>query len=113
MAKTADQLPKWLATRALRSGDNPRHHWPHSRMVASLLALARSCPSGLNATARTQLVWPVRGWPMGWPVVGSHSRTVVSELALASSCPFGLNAIAHTRLVWPVRGWPGGWPVVG
>ena len=32
----------------------------HSRAVWSSLAVARVCPSGLNATALTALVWPVR-----------------------------------------------------
>ena len=50
----------------------------HSRTVWSLLAEARRCPSGLNATPSTGPVWPVRGAPMGWPVSASHSRTVSS-----------------------------------
>ncbi len=35
----------------------------HNRMVSSALPEARMCPSGLNATLITPLVWPVRGWP--------------------------------------------------
>jgi hypothetical protein len=37
----------------------------HSRVVWSLLPLARVCLSGLNATVLTALVWPVRGEPRG------------------------------------------------
>ena len=37
----------------------------HSRTVWSPLAVASSCPSGLNATAVTASVWPVSGVPMG------------------------------------------------
>jgi hypothetical protein len=33
---------------------------PHSRTVLSSLPLASSSPSGLNATPRTESVWPVR-----------------------------------------------------
>ena len=66
------------------------------------------CPSGLNATPLTQPVWPVSGWPTGWPVSASHSRTVPSALALASSVPSGLNATPLTKPVWPVSGWPSG-----
>ena len=36
----------------------------HSRTVPSLPALACRCPSGLNATALTSLLWPVRGRPV-------------------------------------------------
>ena len=54
--------------------------WPvsasHSRTVASSLAEASRCPSGLNATPFTAPVWPVSGAPIGWPVSASHSRTV-------------------------------------
>jgi hypothetical protein len=43
--------------------------WPvsafHSRTVVSALALASRCPSGLNATLSTPLVWPVNGSPRG------------------------------------------------
>jgi hypothetical protein len=38
---------------------------PHSRMVWSRLPLARVCPSGLNTTASTELVWPLKGRPNG------------------------------------------------
>jgi len=37
----------------------------HNRTVLSPLLLARVCPSGLNTTEPTALVWPVRGWPSG------------------------------------------------
>ena len=57
----------------------------HSRIVRSLLALARSLPSRLNATPFTDSLWPVRGWPCGRPEATSHSCAVSSPLALASS----------------------------
>ena len=52
------------------------------------------CPSGLNATEQTPLVWPVRvpsrlGW---WGSLTSHNRAVLSTLAVARVCPSGLNA---------------------
>src|SRR5438132_1096426 len=49
--------------------------------IRSSLAVASRAPSGLNATPRTSLVWPVSGLPWGWPVVTFHSRTVRSALA--------------------------------
>jgi hypothetical protein len=67
-----------------------------SRTVWSALALASVLPSGLNATAKTESVWPVRGSPWGWPVAVSQSRTLWSALALASVLPSGLNATAET-----------------
>ena len=51
---------------------------PH-RLVAT--AGDDAVPSGLNATLHTTSVWPVSGWPTGWPVSASHSRTVLSSLA--------------------------------
>ena len=53
----------------------------HNRTVPSQLADARTVPSGLNPTELTELVWPVRGCPMGSPVAGFHNRTVPSKLA--------------------------------
>ena len=63
------------------------------------------CPSGLNATEKTALVWPVRvlsglGW---WGSLTSHNRAVWSALAVARVCPSGLKATEQTPLVWPVR----------
>jgi hypothetical protein len=64
----------------------------HNRAVLS--AVARVCPSGLNATDKTELVWPVRvlrGW--GWRgSLTSHNRAVLSVLAVARVRPSGLNA---------------------
>ena len=56
----------------------------HNRAVVSWLVVARVCPSGLNATELTPLVWPVRvlsvvGW---WGSLMSHSRAVLSWLAV-------------------------------
>ena len=86
----------------------------HNRTVPAKLAFAkrapladaRTVPSGLNATELTELVWPVRGCPMGWPVAGFHNRTVASPLADARTVPLGLNATERTPSVWPVRGCP-------
>ncbi len=55
-------------------------------------------PSGLNATLITASVWPVSGWPTGWPVSASHSRTVLSQLPETMRCPSGLNATLVTAL---------------
>ena len=73
----------------------------HSRTVpllGSLSALARSLPSGLNATPATPYALPP-GWgsagtgaPTGCRVAGFHSRTVPSLSPVASSLPSGLNA---------------------
>ena len=70
-----------------------------------MLAVARVCPSGLNATEKTPLVWPVTvpsvcGWRGS---LMSHNRAVSSPLAVARVCPSGLNATEKTVLVWPVR----------
>ena len=70
-------------------------------------------PSGLNATLHTAPVWPVSGWPTGWPVAASHTRTVLSPLPVTMRLPSGLNATLVTASVWPVSGWPMGWPVAG
>ena len=70
----------------------------HSRTVPSSPAEASRRPSGLNATAITAPVWPVRV-ACSAPVAGSHSRTVPSSLAEASSRPSGLNATAITAPV--------------
>ncbi len=50
----------------------------HSRAVVSPLAVARVCPSGLNATKKTALVWPVRvASAVGWRgSLRSHNRAV-------------------------------------
>src|SRR2546421_11486586 len=72
---------------------------PHNRTVWSVLPLARVWPSGLNATERMGLVWPVRGWPRGVGWAGSvtfHNRTVLSLLLVARVCPSGLNATEVT-----------------
>ena len=78
----------------------------HNRMVWSSLAEAIRCPSGLNATLFTGLVWPVSVL-RGWPVSAFHSRTVWSALAEAIRCPSGLNATLFTGPVWPVSGLEG------
>ena len=55
-------------------------------------------PSGLNATLITASVWPVSGWPMGWPVSASHTRTVLSLLPEAMRCAVGAERHAAHRL---------------
>lgn len=60
------------------------------------------CPSGLNATASTVSLCPVRGLPMrrGRVVLlMSHSITVRSALTVASVCPSGVKATDHTESV--------------
>ena len=50
----------------------------HSRTLPSASAVARTLPSGLNATAYTPPPDPVstgRGAPTACPVAGFHSRT--------------------------------------
>ena len=41
-------------------------------------------------------MWPVSGWPTGWPVAASHTRTVLSALPETIRVPSGLNATLHT-----------------
>ena len=66
------------------------------------------CPSGLNATLDTVLVWPVRGWPSGAGWAGSvrfHNRTVASSLPEVVRAdrregvisPLGLGATARSN----------------
>ena len=57
--------------------------------MASVLAVARVCPSGLNATEWTALVGPVARGPGR-----SHNRAVLLTLAVAKVCPSGLKATA-------------------
>jgi hypothetical protein len=47
----------------------------HSRTDLSSLALATRCPSGLNVTRFTPLVWHLTGSPIGWPVSGFRVET--------------------------------------
>ena len=70
----------------------------HSRTVPSRCRWPAVVPSGLNATALTASVWPVRGRRCGRPVATSHSRTVPSSLPVASSVPSGLNATDRHRV---------------
>ena len=66
----------------------------HSLMLSSpALPAASVFPSGLNATALTVPVSPVRGCPIAMAWAGSvtfHSRTAPSLLAAARVCPSGL-----------------------
>ena len=68
-------------------------------------------PSGLNATLYTASVWPVSGWPTGWPVAASHSRTVLSALPEAMRLPSGLNATLFTLPCVAGQRLADGWPV--
>jgi hypothetical protein len=49
----------------------------HTLTVPSQLAEASRCPSGLNATLKTQLVCP-SSVSNFWPVAASHTLTVLS-----------------------------------
>jgi len=60
-------------------------------------------PSGLNATALTQLLW-ASGGVTGVPLRASHTRAVWSSLAVASRVPSGLNATAKTPPLWTSGG---------
>src|SRR5262249_30255315 len=76
------------------------------------------CPLAVvpNATELTPSLWPVRGLPMGAPVMGSHSRTVPSQLAEASSgSPLAdmPHATELTPSLWPLRGLPMGPALLG
>src|SRR5690606_20086700 len=70
------------------------------RTVPSLLALASTEPSGLNATDHTRSVCPSR-ISRSVPSGVFHRRTVPSSLALASSEPSGLNATDRTQSACP------------
>ena len=48
-----------------------------------------ACAVGAERHPLTQSVWPVSGWPTGWPVAASHSRTVWSLLPEASGARRG------------------------
>ena len=72
--------------------------------MLSALPETMRLPSGLNATLDTVSVWPVSGWPTGWPVSASHSRTVLSKLPETIRLPSGLNATLITVSVCPVIG---------
>ena len=69
--------------------------------VLSSDAEASVCPSGLNATPVTPLVWPRSGSPRGLPDLTSQRITVLSPDAEASVSPSGLNATPITGLVCP------------
>ena len=78
-----------------RAGRCPR---PTAAPCRRQLPEAMRLPSGLNATLDTESVWPVSGWPIGWPVSASHSRTVLSALPEAMRVPSGLNATLVHRV---------------
>ncbi len=64
----------------------------HSRTVVSLLAVASSRPSGLNATSATQLVWPVRVRRQsrpGRPAMPGCSPGPARTRDMSSSAPSG------------------------
>ena len=44
--------------------------------LIEILPLTICFPSGLKATELTEAVWPLKGWPTGWPLATSHSRRV-------------------------------------
>lgn len=53
------------------------------------------------------LVWPLKGWPRGWPDWGSHRRTVLSIDPVAMAVSSGDQDATRTQLVWPLRVWKG------
>ena len=56
---------------------------------------------GAERHADTASVWPVSGWPTGWPVAASHTRTVASPPPEAIRVPSGLNATPFTAVCVP------------
>ena len=75
----------------------------HSRTLLSLmypspLHDAMTLPFGEKTTQLTRSEWPVRGEPMGSPVVASHTLTVLSELPETSFLPLGSNPTLQTVL---------------
>jgi hypothetical protein len=75
----------------------------HSRAVSSQLAVASRLPSGLNATASTVSVWPVRT-PSGSLVAMAHSRpaSTASDVQLPESAS-DLHAARSHWLISPPR----------
>jgi len=77
--------------------------WPvvgfHSLTVQSSDAEASSEPSGENATALTQLVWP-SSFCTSWPVAGCHSLTsYLSTRTRAASRPGRMPPRSRNRCV--------------
>ena len=68
-------------------------------------------PSGEKATQYTELVWPLKGDPTGWPLCVSHRRSVLSDDPDMMYLLSGEKATEYTLLVWPVSGDPMGWPL--
>ena len=68
-------------------------------------AVARVCPSRLNATALTKSVSPVRV-PSSWWVATSTTAPSDPRSPVARVCPSGLNATEETRRPLPVKGVP-------
>ena len=69
-----------------------------------MLAVARVCPSGANATDVHGVGVAGEGSPERVGRVGSvtsHRITVLSPLAVARVCPSGANATDVTAPVWP------------
>lgn len=85
----------------------------HSRRVRLVLPETMTCPSGLNATLFTALVWPLSGGPRGRVVSASQNRSVVSSLPETMRCLSGLIATLETQPECPMTGVPICWPVLG
>ena len=80
------------------AGQRRAEGWPvsasHTRTVLSRLPETMRLPSGLNATLVTTLVWPVSGWPTGWPVCRvPHPHRVVGT---AGDDALAVGAERHT-----------------
>ena len=79
--------------------------------MRSLSAVARTAPSGLNATAFTPLPRLAgMGEPISRPVATDHRRAVPSPSAVASTVPAGLKASPFAP-PGMVMGEPIGWSV--
>ena len=97
--RTAVTGPGW--GRVVSSGRSPAVD--QTRTALSEPPAASCRPSGLKASALTQLVAPVRA---GRGAPSAHRCTARSAPPAASRCPSGLNATANTVLAGPVSGAP-------
>ena len=94
--------------------DSARVAMFHTSTLASEVPAARLCPSGLNATALTQFVAPVKvpsgtalpDCPAARAAPSRHNHTFLSRLDAARSRPSGLNATPETCMAGPVSGIP-------
>ena len=76
---------------SVMSSRPPPSNSAHTFVVPSLLAVASSAESGLQATARTQLLWP-GSTVRCWPVSASCTCAAPDSRPMAMSRPSGLHA---------------------